>query len=208
MFTDFQRVWTPVFLRKHLRNKPVKLTIAGEPIVLFRNTAGVAGALLDRCPHRGVALSLGRRTADGFLKCAFHGWEFDTAGVCQHVPFNAQAKRDNLCATTFPVYEGGGLIWLYTEPTRQPVAPPFIPEGLSQADLTIFHSDVLWRAHWTRVMENMMDNAHVPFVHRRTIGWALQRALRRDSRLCVTSEATPTGLMIKGVQDDTMIVGV
>jgi phenylpropionate dioxygenase-like ring-hydroxylating dioxygenase large terminal subunit len=33
------------------------------------------GALLDRCPHRGVALSLGTIT-DGCLACPFHGWRF------------------------------------------------------------------------------------------------------------------------------------
>ena len=66
--------------RRQLRNKPVPLQIAGEKIVLFRNRDGVAGALLDRCPHRGVALSLGARTEEGNLACAFHGWEFNEAG--------------------------------------------------------------------------------------------------------------------------------
>lgn len=29
-------------------------------------------ALLDRCPHRGAALSEGRMTALGSLQCAYH----------------------------------------------------------------------------------------------------------------------------------------
>lgn len=32
---------------------------------------------------------------------------------------------------------------------------------------------VTWRAHWSRVMENMLDTPHLPFVHRRAIGRGL-----------------------------------
>jgi len=39
--------------------KPLRVVIAGASIVLFRGASGEIGALLDRCPHRGVALSLG-----------------------------------------------------------------------------------------------------------------------------------------------------
>ncbi|PNB48914.1 2Fe-2S ferredoxin, partial [Pseudomonas sp. FW305-130] len=42
-----------------LRDAPVAITLQGAPIVLFRDADGQAQALHDRCPHRGVALSLG-----------------------------------------------------------------------------------------------------------------------------------------------------
>lgn len=208
MFADFQRVWTPVLFRRQLRDKPVPLQIAGENVVLFRNQEGVAGALLDRCPHRGVALSLGRRTKDGNLACAFHGWEFNERGDCMRVPFNADAKCSRLGVMAFPVYEGGGLVWMYTGQAEGPVEPPHIPEMLRSAKDSVFGLEETWSAHWTRTMENMMDNAHVPFVHGRTIGFMLKRHLRRDSTMSVQCSSTERGFFITGVQDDKHIVGV
>ena len=37
---------------------------------------GTAYALHDRCPHRGVPLSLGNQQFPGTLSCAYHGWTF------------------------------------------------------------------------------------------------------------------------------------
>jgi hypothetical protein len=33
----------------------------------------------DSCPHHKVALSEGRKEADGTLACAYHGWRFNGA---------------------------------------------------------------------------------------------------------------------------------
>ena len=53
-------------LSEELVKGPLARVIAGVPLVLFRSH-GRAGALLDRCPHRNVPLSLGRVLADGRL---------------------------------------------------------------------------------------------------------------------------------------------
>ena len=39
-------------------------------------TAAGVHALADRCPHRGVPLSLGREEFPGTLTCAYHGWTY------------------------------------------------------------------------------------------------------------------------------------
>jgi phenylpropionate dioxygenase-like ring-hydroxylating dioxygenase large terminal subunit len=208
MFEDFRNVWTPVLLQRQLRRRPVGVQVAGERLVLFRDGHGQVAALRDVCPHRGVALSRGERTPRGTLACGFHGWEFGADGVCTHVPFNPTAKCERLRAQAFPSHEAGGLIWLYTGEAQGDVAPPGIPEGLQRAGRGLFASEVLWRAHWTRVMENMIDNAHVPIVHRRTIGWALRRSMRPDSRMDVSVVSTDTGFFIEGIQDGRQPVGV
>ena len=59
MFEGFAKVWTPVMLARAVGRKPVRFVLAGTPIVLFRGADRRIGALVDRCPHRGVALSLG-----------------------------------------------------------------------------------------------------------------------------------------------------
>ena len=190
MFKDFANVWTPIELARRVKSRPVSLTIAGERVVLFRGADGKIAALIDRCPHRGVALSLGKVTQQGALQCPFHGWEFDGQGKCVHVPLSPAAKCELLGATALPVRELGGFIWIFTAPVSaaqgasipEPVAP------IAMVDPAFRRYDVVthWKAHWTRAMENMLDMPHVPFVHRRTIGFALRRRMRRSSELTVT----------------------
>lgn len=88
----------------------------GEELVLFRDAAGQAWALEDRCPHRRVPLSLGVVKPLG-LQCAYHGWTFDGAtGQCTAIP----NLRDNekvpprYGVKTYPVREAGGFVhvWL------------------------------------------------------------------------------------------------
>ena len=69
--------WYPVIEARLVKSKrPVSVTLAGEKIVLVRDQGKVYG-LSDRCPHRGVPLSLGRREFPGMLTCRYHGWTYD-----------------------------------------------------------------------------------------------------------------------------------
>lgn len=172
MFPQFAGLWVLLDSASTVtRRGPASLVIGGERIVLFRDAQGTVRALLDRCPHRGVALSLGR-VENGEIVCPFHGWRFDGGGHCRHVPWNPDAKRDNLQATPLPVRELGGCIWLYTG--REAEGEPHVPEVLLRPDVRITSQTFLWDVHWTRVMENMLDTPHLPFVHAKTIGKQLR----------------------------------
>ena len=51
--------WYPVAWSPELKDKPLGVRWAGEPIVLVRPKTGPVYALEDRCAHRQVPLSLG-----------------------------------------------------------------------------------------------------------------------------------------------------
>lgn len=191
MFTDFANVWSPVTLARALGKKPLAVRFAGENLVFFRDSNGVAHALLDRCPHRGVKLSLGEVTNDGCLRCPFHAWEFAGDGRATHVPLNPDAKKERLGATALPTRELGGLLWVFTGVT----APnePTVPEALLRDDLGRTELEVEWNADWTRAMENMLDSPHVPFLHQKTIGKFVRPHLKRDSKMEIEWEDTPYG---------------
>ena len=105
MFKGFANVWSIVALASAIApNRPHPVTLAGERVVLFRDSTGKIAALHDRCPHRGVALSLGK-VNEGQLECPFHGWRFNASGANCHVPWNPDARRENLGATALPVRE-------------------------------------------------------------------------------------------------------
>lgn len=174
LFGDIRRNWVPATFARRLRVEPLAVDVGGVALALFRDGHGRARALIDRCPHRGVRLSLGR-VADGCLECPYHGWRFAGDGACALVPFNHEAKREQLAAVAVPTVERGGLIWVFTDETAdaddpQVGAGPKIPEHLERTDMRRREVEFRWACHWTRLAENMLDVPHLPFVHRRTIG--------------------------------------
>jgi len=201
MFEGFSRVWTPVTASKRLGGRPLAVQVAAEKLVLFRDRDGRPRAMLDRCPHRGVALSLGKRTADGCLECPFHAWRFDGHGRVCDVPLNPDARRERLFATPVPAREAGGLLWVYTAPGREAPQEPVVPDALSDPSLARTYLELEWKAHWTRVMENMLDSPHVPFLHRKTIGRFVRPYLHAGSRMDVELQEQPHGFRTRGVID-------
>jgi phenylpropionate dioxygenase-like ring-hydroxylating dioxygenase large terminal subunit len=168
LFGDAAELWFPAEHARRLGSKPRQVWVAGEAIALFRDHQGRAHALLDRCPHRGVALSLGQVREDGCLECPFHGWRFAGDGACTKVPLNPEAKRERLGVQALPTIERGGMVWVFTG--SEPSDEPRVPEWLERSDLRRRIQEVVFDCHWTRAMENMLDTPHLPWVHRRTIG--------------------------------------
>src|SRR5437867_11592969 len=58
---------------------PLARVVNDVALVLYRDGAGRVVALEDRCPHKNVALSIGR-VQGGTLQCPYHGWPFDPEG--------------------------------------------------------------------------------------------------------------------------------
>lgn len=196
LFPQFSRLWAPLCLAVDVRaDRPLPLVLAGERIVLFRDSHGQARALRDVCPHRGVALSLGR-VEEGQIECPFHGWRFDGSGQCRHVPWNPDARLETLSATALPLREEGGLVWIFT--ARDAEGEPNVPEILRQPGLRLTAQSFHWRAHWTRVMENMLDTPHLPFVHKATIGKGLRG--RTGQKMQMVWEDTDYGARISALR--------
>lgn len=196
MFDLLPRQWLPALPSSDLGEEAVPVELAGERLALFRDPQGRPHALLDRCPHRGVALSLGEVTEDGCLQCPFHGWRFRGDGTCAAVPLNPDARRERLGATAVAVQERGGLVWAFTAPgVAAPTQGPAVPELLEDPRATVRMFSRDWECHWTRAMENMLDVPHLPYVHRRTIGAGLPDPLH--ARLHQDIEELPTGFRLR-----------
>ena len=192
LFKDFARVWTAVMMSEGLpTGRPVGLTVAGTPVVFFRGPDGKPAALLDRCPHRGVALSLGT-VHEGRVECPFHGWALDGQGRVCNVPWNPDAKLDALRGVSFPVVDLGGQLWLYTAPGPAPDEGPQVQELFVSPEYRVSGTVLEMRAHWSRVMENMLDWPHLPYVHTRTIGSAMRDRVK-TGRMDISLEREPWG---------------
>ncbi|HZR99687.1 MAG TPA: Rieske 2Fe-2S domain-containing protein, partial [Chloroflexota bacterium] len=134
----FRNYWYPVLLSRQVRRKPRAITLCGEKIVLVRDQGRVY-ALHDRCPHRGVPLSCGRREFPGLLTCAYHGWTYDLATgrlevVLTDGPDSPICGKANV--RTYPVEERAGVVWVYVGKQPPPPVEEDIPAELLQPNLT------------------------------------------------------------------------
>lgn len=155
--------------------KPLAVTILGTPLVLFRSLSGDVGALLDRCPHRNVPLSVGKVRGD-CLQCPYHGWEFATDGACMKIPglvVDAPERRRNDAndmrgrgAQAYPVREQQGFIWVFMNPGIEPTVEPYRLPHLDDDRYT--HSWRQARANGTvhATIENALDVPHTSFLHK------------------------------------------
>ncbi len=199
--------WHPVALSCDLAAAPDAPPIAAilleQALVLWRDGTGQIHAWADQCPHRGAKLSLGR-IVGGRLECGYHGWQFDAAGQCLHVPaLPAFSPPASHCARVYEACEAYGLVWVrlatavgaapsLTPPSTLPALPGFAAEADDALrKLNCGPYDVATSA--PRVIENFLDMAHFAFVHE---GWLGASGFSAIDDYQVTP--TATGLIATG----------
>jgi len=163
--------WYVVMDSTQVRDKPVGVVRMGEKLVFWRDSSGKVNCLRDKCAHRGVQLSKGKVIGD-HIQCPFHGLEYDSSGRVTVIPADGKNTPvpDRFQVLSYPAYEEHSFIWIWwgEKPPRKLQPPRFftdIDDSLSYSR-TYDH----WNAHYSRVIENQLDAAHLPFVHYNTIG--------------------------------------
>ncbi len=72
----------------------VEVSWQGSDLLLYRTQAGKCAAISAYCPHQGNYIPNGLATGQPLtklllhdeLRCPFHGWRFNGAGQCTHIP--------------------------------------------------------------------------------------------------------------------------
>ena len=158
--------WYPAAKASAIGEKPTAVKLLSDEVALFRD-AGKVHAVHNRCPHRGLPMSMGKRNFPGTISCAYHGWTFDTQGNCvaalNEGPCSRIPGRVNL--RTYPVEERNGVVWIYMgEREPKPIEEDVPAELLDERAITYFHIET-WDFNWLPGLENLMDT-HDLFVHR------------------------------------------
>lgn len=180
------RAWYVACESHELGEQQIARAILGTPFVLFRGADGRPAALLDRCAHRNAPLSLGR-SIGGRLQCAYHGWTYDTAGVCVEVPgLVGGVEKTAREVPRFPTREQDGFVWIYATPGPEPATEPFrlpaLGPGYSEVRRTVEVESTLHAA-----LENALDVPHTAFLHK-----GLFRGAGRTHRIRVSVTRSPT----------------
>lgn len=150
----------------------LQTTIMEQRLIIVRSMDGELHALQDRCLHLGSSLASGKLEGR-CLVCPFHGWKYGPDGKLVDVPALGAPEQTpgGLALRSYHVREGGGLIWVFMshKPGTLPETDP-IPEELLEGGWQPYVLEDCWPVNYTRFVENMMDQIHVAWVHRATIG--------------------------------------
>jgi len=144
---------------------PLRLMLLGEKLIAFRDSAGRAGIMDHRCPHRCASLSFGRNE-EGGMRCIYHGWKFDVDGKCLDTP-NIPGQpgfKDRVHAKAYKIFERGGVVWVYmgareTAPPQPMIEATLVPEGEARITFT------MRECNWLQALEGDLDTAHFGFLH-------------------------------------------
>ncbi|EZQ12589.1 Rieske (2Fe-2S) protein [Halopseudomonas bauzanensis] len=144
-------------------------TLLDVAVLLYRKKEGTAVAMRDRCPHRFVPLSMGRREGDDVV-CAYHGLKFDCTGQCSlnphgdgHIPKAARVQ-------SFPLLERYGFLWIWMgdQPADESLLPNFgyLTEGHPNG---VGYTYMRRECNYELITDNVMDLSHVDHLHGESI---------------------------------------
>jgi phenylpropionate dioxygenase-like ring-hydroxylating dioxygenase large terminal subunit len=189
-------MWYPICQSAHVKETPLGLQRLGRDIVVWRDSQGKIHVHDDRCLHRGAKLSVGQVIND-HLRCAYHGWCYDTSGQCVTIPTSKTAQTKlapRLRLDTLDTQERAGLVWAYFPETAGAASPPplVIPEELEDPAYSGFICEADWKANWILIMENLADPMHGPFLHGKSL--TLGRGSLEDD---MRTTRNPTGFMVE-----------
>jgi 5,5'-dehydrodivanillate O-demethylase len=174
----FRRYWHPVAATSELDEEPVKqIELLGETLVLFKDRQGRYGLVEPQCPHRKAGLVFGIPENEG-LRCAYHGWMFDTSGRCVEQPAEDMDAPDSTfkSRTSVKAYKAeelGGMIWAYLGPDPAPLLPHW--EMLVRPDARRSIGWAIVPCNWMQIMDNSLDPTHVEWLHRRFDNYVMER---------------------------------
>jgi len=165
-----EQFWHPVLWSKELTDRPVSVKLLDQAIVLWRAN-GKVSAFYDLCIHRGSALSLGWVDCDR-LVCPYHGWNYADDGRCVKIP-SLPTDREipaKARARAFHAQERHGLIWLCLDEPKQDI--PQLPPEIDDPSFVWgpYNSQGQWKANAARMIENLADFSHFPWVHAGILG--------------------------------------
>jgi phenylpropionate dioxygenase-like ring-hydroxylating dioxygenase large terminal subunit len=154
-------------------------------LVLWRSREGLH-CWRDLCVHRGARLSLGtirgasplrgsvstaasESTSRDCLICPYHAWEYAPTGECIRFPAHPEITPPAKAhAQTFAVRERYGVVWVALGEPGGPL--PEFPLADGPGCRTVLAGPYRFHALGPRLIENLLDVAHLGFVHAGLLG--------------------------------------
>ena len=150
--------------------------VAGNAILIVRDSDGVLRAFYNVCKHRAHELLQGEGTV-GHIMCPYHAWAYRLDGRLQVAPHTKSLKgfdKSEICLDSVQVEEFCGFVYVNLDPQARPLAEQsgdlrreimyWAPEV---EDLTFGHRltyDI--KSNWKNVVDNFLECYHCPTAHK------------------------------------------
>ncbi|MGY8631985.1 aromatic ring-hydroxylating dioxygenase subunit alpha [Bradyrhizobium sp. 14AA] len=160
--------------------KPLGRKLLNENIAMFRDSAGRAHAISDRCPHRFAPLHLGKVTGDS-LQCPYHGLEFDGAGQCTRNPHGNGSIPHAAKVKSYPVAERYSIIWIWMgeeSKADQALIPSF--ERMDPENWFVGKEYLHVLSNYQLDVDNILDLSHIDYLHAATLGGSNSEAAETE----------------------------
>ena len=105
--------WFPLALSRETPGGHIfQAKLLDQELALWRDDGGAIHVWENRCPHRGVRLSIGTNRGSE-LQCRYHGWRFAAGdGRCTRIPAHPElTPPPTIAANVLPAVEAHGYIW-------------------------------------------------------------------------------------------------
>lgn len=187
-----RRFWQPVAYLREIEERPLKVRILGEELVVFRDKSGAVGVLHLHCQHRGTSLEYGRIEARG-IRCCYHGRVFDVDGTILEMPGEPAAERlmKEFKQGAYPTHVFAGIVFAYMGPLA--LKPPFPRyDKFEVPGMRLAPGPRLpFACNWVQIKENSMDPAHTAILH----AWEGIFAAEFGKFPQITWSETPVGML-------------
>ena len=143
-------------------------------VLIVRGDDGVLRAFQNACRHRGNALCTGAGSALQELKCGYHGWTWDLAGILKKIPnrkgFGAVHMSEfPLAPVRVDTWER--LVFVNLDPTAIPLADYLeaVPDDIAWCGLGDFRCYATMTidvdANWKTIADGYSETYHVQTLH-------------------------------------------
>ncbi|MEZ5537565.1 MAG: Rieske 2Fe-2S domain-containing protein [Thiolinea sp.] len=176
----FKKDWYCVGRADSLRETGDFVTgvLAGQPIVVLRDTDGQLRAFSNVCRHRMSTLLQGRGKTKKIV-CPYHAWTYNLDGSLAGAP--AMMRNNAFCKDDYSLpkiacEEWLGWVFVTLNPQAEPVGKHLtaLEDMIKGYDMTnyteSFFEEHVWDTNWKVLAENFMESYHLPVCHAGTIG--------------------------------------
>jgi nitrite reductase/ring-hydroxylating ferredoxin subunit len=159
--------WLIACASSKLGLQPLAVRVLDQNLVIFRDSNQYPQALLDRCCHRGVRLSLGK-VVDGTLACGYYGWQYNGLGKCVHIPSLVTGRHipEGFQVPSFRCFERDSYIWVWMGDGERIRRNP--TRSMGSIRHAWLQGSISYQCDVMKLIENNVDWCHPGFTHEGT----------------------------------------
>jgi len=179
METIFFKEWLQVTRLEEIPNSGdyVRVDIAGEPLIVLRDSDGTIRTLSASCRHRSSELVEGKGNCRR-LVCPYHAWTYSLEGKLMGAPSMEEAKDFNMNEHNLPSFRTeiwAGFVFINFDEDAKPLLECLgdLPERFRDYKMQDMVVTKKWEnrfnANWKIWVENSREGYHVRTVHRESL---------------------------------------